>query len=74
MADNGRGMTQKEQESLFDIYYRTKDARLSKVGGRGLGLFIVKMLVEAHHGKIEVESKVGEGTTFTVSLPIKQPK
>ncbi|MGB0387419.1 MAG: sensor histidine kinase [Ardenticatenaceae bacterium] len=73
IADKGRGMTEEEQTSLFEIYYRTKKARLSKVRGRGLGLFIVKTLVEAHHGQITVDSKVGVGTTFTVSLPIKQP-
>ena len=73
IADTGRGMTEEEQKSLFEIYYRTKEARLSKVGGRGLGLFIVKTLVEAHHGEITVNSQVGKGTTFAVSLPMRQP-
>jgi len=73
IADTGRGMNEEEQKSLFEIYYRTKEARLSKVSGRGLGLFIVKTLVEAHHGKIDVSSEVGKGSTFTVSMPIRQP-
>lgn len=73
IADTGRGMSEEEQKSLFEIYYRTKEARLSKIGGRGLGLFIVKTLVEAHHGQIEVTSEVGKGSTFTVSMPIRQP-
>ncbi len=73
IADTGRGMTEEEQKSLFEIYYRTKEARLSKVSGRGLGLFIVKTLVEAHHGQIQVDSEVGKGTTFTVHMPIRQP-
>ncbi len=41
--------------------------------GTGIGLYLVKHLVEAHHGEIKVESKVGEGSTFTFVLPIRQP-
>lgn len=71
VADQGRGMSEEEQASLFQLYYRTKDARLSKAGGRGLGLYIVKMLVAAHNGEIWVKSKVGQGTTFTVAFPLE---
>lgn len=71
IADQGRGMTEEEQASLFQLYYRTKNARLSNAGGRGLGLYIVKMLVAAHNGEIWVKSKVGQGTTFTVAFPFE---
>jgi signal transduction histidine kinase len=72
VADNGKGMTEEQLSHLFQLYYRTDDARQSKVKGTGLGLFIVKTLVDAHHGRIDVTSKPGKGTTFTVRLPLEQ--
>lgn len=72
VTDNGRGMTEEQLSHLFQLYYRTDDARQSKVKGTGLGLFIVKTLVDAHHGRIDVTSKPGQGTTFTVRLPLEQ--
>jgi signal transduction histidine kinase len=54
---------------LFQLYYRTEDAKKSKTRGTGLGLYIVKMLVEAHKGYIDVTSQPGQGSTFTVTLP-----
>jgi signal transduction histidine kinase len=72
VSDNGKGMTDEQLSNLFQLYYRTEDARQSKVKGTGLGLFIVKTLVDAHHGRIEVASKPGQGTTFTVRLPLEQ--
>lgn len=73
VMDNGRGMTPEQTAKLFQAYYRTSEARESKVQGRGLGLYIVKLLVEAHQGFVEVESKIDVGTTFTVHLPISPP-
>jgi len=72
ISDNGKGMTEDQLSHLFQLYYRTDDARQSKVKGTGLGLFIVKTLVEAHHGSIDVASKPKQGTTFTVRLPLEQ--
>lgn len=72
IADTGSGMSEEEVSQLFSLYYRTDDARKSKVSGAGLGLYIVKMLVEAHGGQIDVDSKWGEGTTFIVRLPLAQ--
>ena len=70
IMDNGQGMNPEQIENLFQPYYRTEDAQSSKIEGRGLGLYIVKMLVEAHYGRIEVESVLGKGSTFTVYLPL----
>lgn len=70
VADNGPGMSQEQVANLFQIYYRTDEARKSKVEGTGLGLYIVRMLVEAHHGAVEVESTPGKGSTFIVHLPL----
>jgi len=67
--NSGRGMTESQLKNLFRLYYRTEEARQSKVAGTGLGLFIVKTLVEAHHGQVTAESEVGRGSTFTVRLP-----
>jgi signal transduction histidine kinase len=70
IMDNGQGMSPEQLENLFQPYYRTEGAKESRIEGRGLGLYIVKMLVEAHDGFVEVESALGKGSTFTVYLPI----
>ena len=70
ISDNGTGMTADEVEHLFDPYYRAGNAKKSGASGSGLGLYIVKGLVEAHNGRIEVISQPEEGSTFTVYLPI----
>ena len=49
-------------------------SRSLKAGGSGLGLAIVKSIAERHHGSVSVESQLGKGSTFTIKLPIKQPK
>ncbi|MCB9418595.1 MAG: HAMP domain-containing histidine kinase [Ardenticatenaceae bacterium] len=72
IADNGRGLTEEQMANLFQIYYRTEDARQSKTQGTGLGLYIVKMLVEAHQGQISVASQPEQGSVFTAILP-RQP-
>ncbi len=69
VQDTGRGMTDDQVARLFSLYYRAAEARHIDVPGTGLGLFIVKTLVEAHQGEISVESVPGRGTSFTVRLP-----
>jgi signal transduction histidine kinase len=64
VADNGRGMTPEERQRAFDDFYTTK------AGGTGLGLSIVRRLVSDLGGRVAVESASGEGTRFTVELPI----
>ena len=69
VADNGIGISAKEQKRIFERFYRVDTARSREVGGTGLGLAIVKQLVEAHGGRIELESKPEKGSTFSVFLP-----
>jgi signal transduction histidine kinase len=69
IADDGPGMTEAELAHLFSLFYRTEDALESEVQGTGLGLYIVKTLVDAHNGRVEVTSSVAAGTTFTITLP-----
>ncbi len=73
VSDNGHGMSEEQLDNLFQLYYRTENARKSKTKGTGLGLYIVKMLVEAHQGRITVASKPGAGSIFTVTLPRQLP-
>lgn len=70
IKDNGTGMSEDELENLFQPYFRTQDALASDVKGNGLGLYIVKMLVEAHNGSVSVSSAIGKGTIFTIQLPL----
>lgn len=69
VADTGPGIAAEHQKRIFDRFYRVDEARKRAAGGSGLGLAIAKWIVEAHHGRISVESTVGKGTTFIVRLP-----
>jgi signal transduction histidine kinase len=71
VADSGQGMDETQQASVFIPYYRTADADTYDKRGRGLGLYIVKMLTEAHGGRVDVTSKPEEGSTFYVYLPME---
>lgn len=72
VSDTGNGIPEHELERIFDQFYRVDPSRNRSTGGVGLGLTIVKRLVEAHHGTLMVSSTVGEGTVFTVELPIAE--
>jgi len=69
VRDNGIGMRPEELARAFDEFFRATNARTADVPGTGLGLTIVKSLVDMHEGKIDIESAPGQGSTFTVSLP-----
>lgn len=69
VSDRGRGMTSEEIDMIFDRFHQVDSSSTRVSGGVGLGLYIVKSLVEAHNGRIEVESAVRQGSTFTVHLP-----
>lgn len=71
VSDTGIGMKDEDIARIFDKFYRVRSEETRNVTGTGLGLSIVKGVVDAHHGTIDVESKVGKGTTVTVSLPIE---
>jgi signal transduction histidine kinase len=67
--DRGIGIPPEELAKLFDRFTRASNARKAKIPGTGVGLFICKMIVERHGGAIAIESALGEGSTFTVTLP-----
>lgn len=68
--DNGIGISEADQEHIFDTFFRADEARSADKGGSGLGLSIVKKIIEVHQGSIEVVSQLGQGTTFIIRLPI----
>ena len=70
IKDTGIGVPKEEQEKIFKRFYRTDKSRSKDTGGVGLGLSIAEWIVRAHHGRIEVDSELGKGSTFTVYLPI----
>ena len=70
VSDTGIGIPEQHLPFIFERFFRTDRARHAHPGGSGLGLSIVKWIVEAHKGGVAVSSRVGEGTTFTVTLPL----
>lgn len=71
ITDTGIGIEAKELQHLFEEFFRSENAIRQNIKGTGLGLSLAKRIVEAHEGKIWVKSKPGEGSTFSVSLPLK---
>ena len=71
VQDTGRGISPKDIPYLFNRFYRTDSSRTQTTGGSGLGLAITHSIVKEHGGKIQVDSILGEGTIFTIELPIQ---
>ncbi len=71
VRDQGVGISEREQEHLFERFYRAEGALSRAIKGTGLGLYLAKAIVEAHGGKIAVSSKPGSGSTFYFTLPLK---
>ncbi len=72
VVDNGIGMTAEQVEHSFDNFYRA-DSSSTAVRGVGLGMSIVRHIVEAHHGEVRIDSQLGRGTIVHVELPIAPP-
>lgn len=70
VQDNGLGISPEDQIHIFERFYRVRRPETDAIEGTGLGLAIVKSLVEAHHGQITLESRLGEGSTFYLTLPV----
>jgi len=73
IADHGIGIPRAEQAKIFEKFYRVGDGLVHDVKGSGLGLSLVKHIVEAHRGTVSVESEVGRGSRFTILLPLSRP-
>lgn len=74
IADNGIGIPPEDIDKIFDRLYRSENAKTFFENGSGLGLYIVRMVIDKHNGKISVKSEVGKGTTFTIRIPNRQPE
>ena len=70
IKDSGIGMKPEEKNRLFNEFFRAKNEKTRGISGTGLGLTIVKRIVDSYHGKIEVESEYGLGTSFIINLPL----
>ncbi len=69
VRDEGTGISEHDQKHIFERFYRVDNALTSKTKGTGLGLYLVRAIIEAHHGEINVKSQPGHGSTFYFKLP-----
>jgi signal transduction histidine kinase len=69
VADHGSGLDHEERRLVFEPFYRGRDAVANQIHGSGLGLSLVRRIAEAHGGRVELETEVGRGSTFTLCLP-----
>jgi len=72
IIDNGPGIAGEHCQAIFDRFYRIEPERSSETGGAGLGLAIARHVVEINGGRVELESKLGQGSTFRIVLPAQK--
>lgn len=70
VKDQGMGLRSEDKEKVFDRYYRVESAEMHHIAGFGIGLYLSAEIIKQHHGKIWVESQLGQGSTFYFSLPL----
>jgi len=70
VADTGIGIPQDQLDRVFERFYQVDGSMSRRYGGTGLGLAMIKEIVEAHKGQVTVRSSMGEGSTFRITLPI----
>ena len=70
VLDEGPGIPPHERERIFDAFYRGTDAPIAAIKGSGLGLSLVRHIVQAHGGDVIVDSAPGQGSKFTITLPV----
>ena len=73
VTDHGIGIPREHLDKIFARFHRVEGGDARRAGGTGIGLYLVKHLVEAHHGRILVQSEVGKGSTFTFTIPLRRP-
>jgi two-component system phosphate regulon sensor histidine kinase PhoR len=73
VSDTGIGIAPEFHQRIFERFYRVLDKNANRSGGQGLGLSVVKLIVELHEGTVTVESAPGEGSTFTCFIPLQYP-
>lgn len=73
ITDEGIGINKRDLDRLFDRYYRVENPDAKYVSGFGIGLYLSREIVQLHHGKLEVESEPGKGSTFSFHLPVSAP-
>jgi two-component system sensor histidine kinase VicK len=72
VVDNGVGIPRSEIKRIFDPFYQVRDQDIAVESGMGMGLAVVKELVQLHNGRVWVESAPGEGSAFQIALPLTQ--
>jgi len=74
VSDQGIGLAEDQRERIFDRFYQIDGSAIRRFGGTGLGLAIVKRIIDAHHGRVWVESELNKGSTFYFTLPKSRVK
>ena len=74
VSDGGIGISPDEQRQVFEQYYRSSDPLARRKKGTGIGLTIVKYIMEAHSGRVSLRSAPGRGSTFTLHFPLRPPR
>lgn len=74
VRDTGIGIPKGEQKRIFERFYRVDSSRSKTIKGTGIGLAVVKHIIDIHHGTVTVESEVGDGTTFIIRFPKGETK